>query len=340
MRRRSSPARRRSTCATRRARRRPGRARAVRRPRDHDVPPLRPADAILFLVTGATRPRRSPRLRGDARPGDAREPHPRRRADVAILDRAAAAADGPLTAPSTFERWPTQTAVQDTLTIDRPEQLKALGHPLRLQRPQALGEHDRVADEPRPRAAARRRPRPPALPRAHAPQGGADRARRRRPAPREAVPVRRRTIRRRAGTHVRRPRRRPARGDARRGASALLGVRRRADFRAAQLNVRLDREVIRGLFEQELLRRGRLKDQSEDPITVTVMVSPIRAGARRLSGARCRGGTWHKRPRPVARLASRNCDVRREAGRFEPPFPRREAVPTGSMRRGSGGPGL
>ena len=44
------------------------------------------------------------------------------------------------------------TALADVLTVDRPEQLKALGHPLRLRVLEVLGEGDVDADEPRARA--------------------------------------------------------------------------------------------------------------------------------------------------------------------------------------------
>jgi predicted transcriptional regulator len=36
------------------------------------------------------------------------------------------------------------TALQDVLEVERPEQLKALGHPLRLKILQVLGESDRA----------------------------------------------------------------------------------------------------------------------------------------------------------------------------------------------------
>ncbi len=39
----------------------------------------------------------------------------------------------------------------DVLELDRPEQLKALGHPLRLKVLQVLGESGAAADEPRAR---------------------------------------------------------------------------------------------------------------------------------------------------------------------------------------------
>ena len=82
--------------------------------------------------------------------------------------------------------------ILDVLTLDKPEQLKALGHPLRLRVLETLGAADTEHMTNRELAGrARRRPRAPPLPRPHAPAGGPDRAGRGGPGTREALPRRR-----------------------------------------------------------------------------------------------------------------------------------------------------
>jgi hypothetical protein len=46
------------------------------------------------------------------------------------------------------------------------------------------------------------------------------------------------------------------------------------EFRAGQLNVKLDPNVIRELFNELLRRAAELEDDAEKPITLTVIVHP------------------------------------------------------------------
>ena len=218
--RRSSPARRSST-STDHAPRRPRRARAVGRPRDDDDAEIRAAKRIVFIVERAAKAeavaRASAAISRPCRPCEpvSLAPIPSRSSSTAPQEINGRAMSAP----------EPQYDPTEVLELERPEQLKALGHPLRLKVLQAARAVGEAADEPRARGQAVRRPRPPPLPRADAAPRGSDRARGSR-GPREAVPRGREAPRgRQRGPRVGR-RQRAAGGAAPRAASAASSSRR------------------------------------------------------------------------------------------------------------------
>src|SRR6185312_11415710 len=138
----------------------------------------------------------------------------------------------------------------DSFTIDRPEQLKALGHPLRLKVLQALGEHDGPltnrdlaevigVDPGHLHFHVRMLHRAGLIELA---EGGRGREKPYRPvAPHLTVSPEFRSAGLAAELDA------AMLDEVSRGWEAFGGT---ADFRAAQLNVRLDREVIRELFSE------------------------------------------------------------------------------------------
>jgi predicted transcriptional regulator len=161
-----------------------------------------------------------------------------------------------------------------SFTIDRPEQLKALGHPLRLKVLQALGDTDRPltnrelaeligVDPGHLHFHVRMLHRTGLIERA---DGGRGREK-----PYRAVA---------AHLHVS-PEFRSAGMATELNAAMLDEVTRgwqefgaTGDFRAGQLNVRLDPDVIRELFTELLERASDLEDEDEEQITLTVIVHP------------------------------------------------------------------
>ena len=161
-----------------------------------------------------------------------------------------------------------------TFTIDRPEQLKALGHPLRLKILEALGDSDRPLTN---RELAERIGVDPGHLHFHVrmlhktglielADGGRGREK-----PYRAV-----------AAHLQvSPEFRTAGLATELNAAMLDEVRRgwqafgsTAEFRAGQLNIRLDADLVRELFNEMLARATELEDDSEDQITVTVIVHP------------------------------------------------------------------
>ena len=138
------------------------------------LPTIHSANRIVFLVDAARRRPTPSRARSAA---SRRHDVPASLARLApvpvevFLDEAAASKLTRMSAP----RAPARRRV-DVLEIDRPEQLKALGHPLRLKVLQVLGESDEPLTNRELAARLVGRPRPPALPRADAAPRGADRA--------------------------------------------------------------------------------------------------------------------------------------------------------------------
>ena len=143
------------------------------------MPVLASAPEVVFIVTGEDKAEAVERAFG--RPADPRTPASLIRSTAGttrvVADRAAAArllaldkagrlGDRCAAMPEPLESRP----LLDVLTLERPEQLKALGHPLRLRVLETLGTEERRApDEPRAREQARGRPRAPPLPRPDAP---------------------------------------------------------------------------------------------------------------------------------------------------------------------------
>jgi DNA-binding transcriptional ArsR family regulator len=167
-----------------------------------------------------------------------------------------------------------EATAADTLTIDRPEQLKALGHPLRLRVLQALGETDSAltnrelaeligVDPGHLHFHVRMLHRAGLIELA---EGGRGREKPYRP----------------VAAHLRiSPEIRSAGMTTELNAAMLDEVARgwgqfgtTPAFRAGQLNVRLNPDVIRELFNELLQRAAELADEDEDPITVTVIVHP------------------------------------------------------------------
>jgi DNA-binding transcriptional ArsR family regulator len=165
-------------------------------------------------------------------------------------------------------------APSGSFTIDRPEQLKALGHPLRLKILQALGDTGRPltnrelaeligVDPGHLHFHVRMLHKTGLIERA---EGGRGREK-----PYRAV-----------AAHLQvSPEFRSAGLATELNAAMLDEVKRgwhefgsTADFRAGQLNVRLDPDVIRELFNELLERASALEDEREDQITVTVIVHP------------------------------------------------------------------
>jgi DNA-binding transcriptional ArsR family regulator len=161
-----------------------------------------------------------------------------------------------------------------TFTIDRPEQLKALGHPLRLKVLQALGETDRAltnrdlaeligVDPGHLHFHVRMLHRAGLIALA---EGGRGREKPYRP----------------VAAHLNISPEFRAAGMATELNAAMLDEVTRGwreygatpEFRAGQLNVKLDPDVIRGLFNELLQRASELEDNDEKPITVTVIVHP------------------------------------------------------------------
>jgi DNA-binding transcriptional ArsR family regulator len=162
----------------------------------------------------------------------------------------------------------------DTLIVDRPDQLKALGHPLRLRVLQALGETDQPLTN---RELAEVIGVDPGHLHFHVRMlhraglivlvdGGRGREKPYRP----------------AATHVQVApefRSNPLTGELNaamldeigRGWSTFGGT---SQFRAGQLTVRLDPNRVRELFAQFLERATELEDPDEEPIIVTMVVHP------------------------------------------------------------------
>jgi DNA-binding transcriptional ArsR family regulator len=162
----------------------------------------------------------------------------------------------------------------DSFTIDRPEQLKALGHPLRLKVLQALGETGKPLTN---RDLAEKIGVDPGHLHFHVrmlhkaglielAEGGRGREKPYRP----------------VATHLQvSPEFRSAGMATELNAAMLDEVTRgwrefgtTAQFRAGQLNVRLNPDLIRGLFNEMLERAGAMEDEDDDLITVTVIVHP------------------------------------------------------------------
>ncbi len=166
----------------------------------------------------------------------------------------------------------------DSFTIERPEQLKALGHPLRLKVLQVLGD----ADEPLTnRDLAVRIGVDPGHLHFHVrmlhkaglielAEGGRGREK----------PYRQ------VAAHLQvSPEFRAAGLAAELQAAMLEEVSRgwksfgsTGEFRAAQLNVRLSGDVVRELLHELIEKASELEDESEDMLTVTVIAHP-RTGA-------------------------------------------------------------
>jgi DNA-binding transcriptional ArsR family regulator len=167
-----------------------------------------------------------------------------------------------------------EVTAADTLMIDRPEQLKALGHPLRLKVLQALGETEAALTN---RDLAALIGVDPGHLHFHVrmlhkaglielTQGGRGREKPYRP----------------VAAHLRvAPEFRSA-GFATELYAAMVdevargwqAFGRTGQFRGGQLNVRLHPDVVHELFREMLERAAELEDESEEPITVTVIVHP------------------------------------------------------------------
>jgi DNA-binding transcriptional ArsR family regulator len=167
-----------------------------------------------------------------------------------------------------------QPQVRDVLTVERPEQLKALGHPLRLKVLQALGESDQALTN---RELAARLSVDPGHLHFHVRmlhraglivlvEGGRGREKPYRP----------------AAMHVQVApefRSSPLTGELNammldeigRGWAAYGTTSR---FRVGQLTVRLDPDRVRELFTEFLERATELEDADEEPIIVTMVVHP------------------------------------------------------------------
>lgn len=168
---------------------------------------------------------------------------------------------------------PRGTAV-DSFTIESPEQLKALGHPLRLKVLQALGDSDRPLTN---RELADRIGVDPGHLHFHVKmlhsaglielaEGGRGREKPYRP----------------VAAHLRvSPEFRAAGLAAELQAAMLEEVERgwktygsSGEFRAAQLNVRLSADVVRELLGELVEKAAELEDEDEEMITVTVIAHP------------------------------------------------------------------
>jgi DNA-binding transcriptional ArsR family regulator len=167
-----------------------------------------------------------------------------------------------------------ETTGESTFTIDRPEQLKALGHPLRLKVLQSLGETDQPltnrdlaeligVDPGHLHFHVRMLHRAGLIELA---EGGRGREKPYRP----------------VAAHLRvSPEFRSA-GLATELYAAMLDEVARGwqafgqtgSFRGGQLNVRLNPDVAHDLFREMLERAAELEDASEEPITMTMIVHP------------------------------------------------------------------
>jgi len=166
------------------------------------------------------------------------------------------------------------TTPADSLTIEHPEQLKALGHPLRLKVLQTLGESEAPLTN---RELAERLGVDPGHLHFHVrmlhraglialDEGGRGREKPYRPVARRL----------RVAPEFR------AAGLAAEAQGALLEEVARGwqayghtgEFRAAQLNVRLNADVLRELLSELLEKAAALEDEREEPLTVTVIAHP------------------------------------------------------------------
>ena len=103
------------------------------------LPTIRSARRIVFLVVGRRKGRRGRRgVRRRGQPRRAGEPDPARPGSRRGLPRRGRSVE----AGAADERTGPDAVAQDVLEIERPEQLKALGHPLRLKVLQVLGDAD------------------------------------------------------------------------------------------------------------------------------------------------------------------------------------------------------
>ncbi len=168
----------------------------------------------------------------------------------------------------------TEATAAGTLTLDRPEQLKALGHPLRLKVLQALGETDSPLTN---RDLAELIGVDPGHLHFHVrmlhkaglielAEGGHGREKPYRP----------------VAAHLRvAPEFRSA-GFVTELYAAIVdevargwqAFGRTGQFRAGQLNVRLHPDVMHELYREMLERAAELEDETEQPITVTMIVHP------------------------------------------------------------------
>ncbi|HET7043601.1 MAG TPA: winged helix-turn-helix domain-containing protein [Gaiellaceae bacterium] len=159
-------------------------------------------------------------------------------------------------------------------TIDRPEQLKALGHPLRLKVLQALGDSERPLTN---RDLAEQIGVDPGHLHFHVrmlhrtglielAEGGRGREKPYRP----------------VASHLKVSQEFRAAGLAAELQAAMLEEVGRGwdaygsggEFRAAQLNVRLSGDVVRELLDELIEKASELEDESEDMVTMTVIAHP------------------------------------------------------------------
>jgi DNA-binding transcriptional ArsR family regulator len=172
-----------------------------------------------------------------------------------------------------MEDMPEQSTVQDVLQIENPEQLKALGHPLRLKVLQALGGSDKPMTN---RDLAERLEVDPGHLHFHvrmlhraglielAPGSGREK------------PYRPVAKHMRVGPEIR------AAGLASDLQAAQLREAQRGfdlfaaagEFRSAQVNARLDIETIRGLVSELIEKLSELEDESEAEYTFTIAFHP------------------------------------------------------------------
>ncbi|HEY6015885.1 MAG TPA: winged helix-turn-helix transcriptional regulator [Gaiellaceae bacterium] len=176
------------------------------------------------------------------------------------------------------------TSTPSTFTIDRPDQLKALGHPLRLKVLQALGETDRPLTN---RDLAEQIGVDPGHLHFHVrmlhkaglielAEGGRGREKPYRP----------------VADHLKVSPEFRAAGLATELQAAMLEEVGRGwaafgtsgEFRAAQLNVRLHGDVVRELLNELIEKATALEDESEELLTVTVIAHP-KTGAPPTDGA-------------------------------------------------------
>ena len=165
--------------------------------------------------------------------------------------------------------------MRDLLEIDRPDQLKALGHPLRLRVLETLGADE--DDELTNRELANRLGVDPGHLHFHVRMllnaGLIELAERSggREKPYRAV-----------ARHVRVAPELIATGAANDAREAMLDQVRRGwsefassgSFRSAQLNIRLDQQEVRDLFAEFVQRAAELEDESKEPLMVTFFSHP------------------------------------------------------------------
>lgn len=168
--------------------------------------------------------------------------------------------------------------VADILTIDRPEQLKALGHPLRLRVLEVLGESE---EELTNRELAQRLGVDPGHLHFHVRMLlGAGlitlaEGQRRREKPYRAV-----------ASHIRVAPELIATGAANDARAAMLDEVQRGwathsaqgRFRSAQITVRMDLDQARDLFRSLVNESEKLEDTSQDPILITFIAHPHPTG--------------------------------------------------------------